>query len=57
MPGGRAGGGFSLHFVGENVRLAQGIYPVTNAKLGTMEIFLVPAGPGAGGFGYHAVFG
>ncbi len=55
--GGRPGGSFSLHFVGEDSRLKQGTYPVTHGKLGTMEIFLVPAGPGASGHGYHAVFG
>jgi len=57
VKGGREGGSFSLHFVGDQHRLAQGIYPVTHATLGTVEVFLVPAGPGGGGHGYHVVFG
>ena len=36
--------------------LPQAIYPVMHPALGTMEIFLVPVGPLAGGNGYHAVF-
>lgn len=57
VKGGREGGSFSLHFIGDHHRLAQGIYPVTHAKLGTIEVFLVPAGPGQNGHGYHVVFG
>lgn len=57
VSGGREGGSFSLHFVGDQHRLGQGIYPVTHAALGTMEVFLVPSGPGVGGHGYHVVFG
>jgi hypothetical protein len=53
----RDGGSFSLHFVGPEARWPQGIYPLTHPKLGAMNIFLVPTGPTAGGFGYNAVFG
>ena len=54
----RAGDGFSLEFVAaEGHGLPQGIYTVEHAKLGTMEIFLVPSGPVGGGFGYHTSFG
>ena len=55
--GGRAGGAFSLLFVGpKGASLPQAIYPVKHPALGTMEIFLVPIGPASGGNGYHAVF-
>jgi hypothetical protein len=54
----REGGGFTLQFVApESSRLKQGTYPVKHPKLGTLEIFLVPSGPVAQGYGYHAVFG
>jgi hypothetical protein len=54
----REGGGFMLQFVSpESSRLKQGVYAVKHPKLGTLEIFLVPTGPGPKGFGYHAVFG
>ena len=55
----RDGGGFTLQFVTpENAIRSQGIYSVKHPKLGTLEIFLVPAGPvPQKGFGYHAVFG
>ena len=54
----RAGNGFALDFVAsEGHGLPQGIYTVDHAKLGTMNIFLVPSGPVSGGFGYHTTFG
>jgi hypothetical protein len=54
----REGGGFMLQFVSpDSSRLTQGTYPVKHPKLGTLEIFLVPNGPGPKGYGYHAVFG
>src|SRR3954465_7596348 len=54
---GRAGGAFSLLFTAhEGPRLVQAIYPVMHPALGTMEIFLVPIGPLAGGNGYQAIF-
>ena len=53
----RAGGAFSLSFIAPGgPLLPQAIYPVTHPALGTMEIFLVPAGSLPGGHGYHAVF-
>ena len=53
----RAGGAFALLFVAPaGPFLPQAIYPVAHPALGTMEIFLVPVGPLAGGNGYHAVF-
>lgn len=54
----RAGGGFSLEFFAPQEHgLPQGIYTVDHAKLGTMQVFLVPSGPVPGGFGYHTTFG
>src|SRR4051812_48402283 len=54
---GRPGGAFSLILVApQGPWLPQGIYPVAHPSLGTMEIFLVPIGPAAGGNGYQAVF-
>ena len=54
---GRQGGAFSLLFTGPSGRpLPQAIYPVTHPALGTMEIFVVPVGPVAGGNGYQAIF-
>ena len=53
----RAGGAFSLLFVAPaGPFLPQAIYSVNHPALGTIEIFLVPVGPLAGGNGYHAVF-
>jgi hypothetical protein len=54
---GRAGGAFSLLFVGpKGASLPQAIYPVKHPTLGTLEIFLVPIGPLSGGNGYQAIF-
>jgi hypothetical protein len=54
---GRAGGAFALTFVApQGPWLPQAIYPVKHPALGTMEIFVVPAGPLQGGNGYHATF-
>ena len=54
---GRAGGAFSLLFVGpKGPWLPQATYPMKHPTLGTMEIFLVPIGPLAEGNGYQAVF-
>ena len=54
---GREGGAFSLLFVGpQGASLPQAIYPVKHPALGTMEIFMVPIGPLAGGNGYQAIF-
>jgi hypothetical protein len=54
---GRAGGAFSLIFVGPKAPAhKQAIYPVKHPVLGTMEIFLVPVGPQSGGNGYQAIF-
>jgi hypothetical protein len=54
---GRAGGAFSLIFVApKGPGHPQATYPVNHPVLGTMEIFLVPIGPLAGGNGYQAIF-
>jgi hypothetical protein len=54
---GRAGGAFSLIFIApKGTAHPQAIYPVSHPVLGTMEIFLVPVGPQAGGNGYQAIF-
>ncbi|QPF88415.1 hypothetical protein IC762_34690 [Bradyrhizobium genosp. L] len=54
---GRPGGAFSLLFAGaKGPWLEQAIHPVQHPALGTMEIFLVPIGPLAGGNGYQAIF-
>jgi hypothetical protein len=54
---GRAGGAFSLLFVGpKGPWLQQAIYPLQHPALGTMEIFLVPVGPSSEGNGYQAIF-
>jgi hypothetical protein len=54
---GRAGGAFSLLFSApKGPVLSQAIYPVMHPSLGTMEIFLVPVGPVAGGNAYQAIF-
>ncbi len=34
----------------------QGTYRLTHAELGTLEVFLVPIGPDAGGMRYEAIF-
>ncbi len=54
-PGGRDP--FSLLFRGpaEPV-LAQAIYPLEHAQVGTLEIFVVPLGVDAGGARYEAIF-
>ena len=55
-PGGRAP--FSLVFRGPaDPVLAQRIYRLEHAGLGTLEIFLVPVGRDAAGTRYEAVFG
>jgi hypothetical protein len=54
---GREGGAFSLLFAAPaGTALPQAIYPVRHPSLGTIEIFLVPIGPLAGGNGYQAIF-
>lgn len=54
---GRPGGAFSLLFATpQGPPQPQSIYPVVHPSLGTMEIFLVPIGPLAGGNGYQAIF-
>jgi len=53
----RAGGAFSLIFAAKGgPRLPQAIYSLTHPAIGTLDIFLVPIGPVAGGSGYEAVF-
>jgi hypothetical protein len=63
----RDGGAFALVFVARNIpnknnpyqnnsHWPQGIYPVSHPALGTLDMFLVPIGPFADGFGYEAVF-
>jgi hypothetical protein len=55
----RAGGRepFALEFRGDpSVRLLQHIYKVSNAQLGTMEIFLVQVGADSSGAYFEAVF-
>lgn len=48
---------FSLLFSGPGEpTLPQGMVPLEHAGLGTLEIFLVPLGPGSGGFRYEAIF-
>ena len=36
--------------------LVQQIYEVVHSELGTLQLFLVPMGPGKGGMAYEAVF-
>lgn len=54
------GGGreaYSLYFTGPSAPiLPQRIYPVRNAVLGDLDLFLVPIGPNPSGMGYEAVF-
>jgi hypothetical protein len=53
----RDGGAFALVFVAKGgPRLPQGIYPLSHPDIGALEMFLVPIGPFADGFGYEAVF-
>ena len=56
-PAVREGGAFSLLFVSAaGPWQPQAVYPVSHPGLGTLEIFLVPAGPVSGGNAYHATF-
>jgi len=49
--------GFSLTFRSALPRpLPQAIYRLDHDHLGSLELFLVPIGPRAGGMGYEAVF-
>lgn len=49
--------GFSLLFRGpEAAALGQGIVPLIHPRFGTLEVFLVPVGAGAGTRDYEAVF-
>ena len=51
------GRAFSLLFAApKGPWLPQAIYPVDHPTLGTLEMFLVPIGPLAGGNGYQAIF-
>jgi len=53
----REGGAFSLLFVSaRGAFLPQATYELTHPELGTLELFIVPVGPAAGGNGYEAVF-
>jgi hypothetical protein len=53
----REGGAFSLHFHGPlGATLPQAIYPLRHAKLGTVDVFVVPLGPKDGVNRYEAVF-
>ena len=48
---------FSVHFRGHpKSYLPQSIYRLEHERMGTLEIFLVPVGPDAGGMIYEAVF-
>lgn len=48
---------YSLLFCGSMQPIfPQGIYRITHAVLGELELFLVPIGPQADGMGYEAVF-
>ncbi len=48
---------FSLIFSGpEDLLLDQAIYPLQHEELGSLDIFLVPVGPGREGMHYEAVF-
>jgi uncharacterized protein DUF6916 len=54
---GRAGGAFSLLLRGQSgPYLPQAIYALDHPALGTMELFIVPIGPAAGGNGYEIIF-
>lgn len=53
----RDGGAFSLTFAAKGApMLPQATYPISHPVLGTLEMFIVPIGPVAGGMGYEAVF-
>ena len=53
----REGGAFSLLFIAPPGQfLPQAIYPITHPRLGTLNLFIVPLGPMAGGNAYEAVF-
>jgi hypothetical protein len=53
----REGGAFSLLFhSAPGPFLPQAIYSLTNPALGSVEIFLVPIGPGDGSNCYEAIF-
>jgi hypothetical protein len=49
---------FALRFCTPSVigHLPQCIYPLEHPVLGTLEVFLVPLGPGATGMRYEAIF-
>lgn len=48
---------YSLLFCGSMQPIfPQGIYRISHAVLGELELFLVPIGPQADGMGYEAVF-
>ena len=54
---GRKGGAFSLLFrAPKGPFLPQAIYPIDHPALGTLELFIVPIGPTAGGNGYEIIF-
>ena len=53
----RKGDAFALTFLSPpGPFLPQAIYPLDNAALGTLELFIVPLGPKDGGNSYEAVF-
>ncbi len=53
----RAGGAFSLLLMTPpGPFLRQGTYPLDNASLGQLNLFIVPLGPKDGGNSYEAVF-
>jgi len=47
---------FSLHFLAEGEKLDQGIYRLTHATLGELDLFLVPIQRRKTGILYEAVF-
>ena len=54
---GREGGAFSLLFrSAKGPFLPQAVYPIEHPALGTMDLFIVPIGPIAGGNGYEVIF-
>jgi hypothetical protein len=56
-PAPRAGGAFSLLFTTPpGPFLRQGIYPLDNASLGRLSLFIVPLGPKDGANSYEVVF-
>jgi hypothetical protein len=53
----RKGGAFALTFMSPpGPFLQQSTYPLEHPALGTLELFIVPLGPKAGGNSYEAVF-